>query len=174
MKKLDYLTKVIGAIVAFLMVFITAVTFLQVIRRFVFGNVFAWAEELAIYSMIWITFLGAVLCLRYGDHTRIDALINLFPHKVRKWIEAFDLLVCFAFMTLLAFHSVDLLKTTGRFLSTGARLPMYFVYSCILVSGILMIPYFIILIYQKVREKEAPHVATTMDDPNSDGGVSAS
>lgn len=174
MKKLDYLTKVIDILVAMLMVFIAVVTFIQVIRRFIFGAVFAWAEELAIYSMIWITFLGAVLCLRHNEHTRIDAFINLFPHKIRKWIEVFDYVVCFVFMMILVYNSIDLLKTTGRFLSTGARLPMYFVYSCILVSGVLMIPYFTILIYQKIMEREAPHVAATTDSLNStEGGANA-
>lgn len=170
MKKLDYLTKAIDILVAALMVFITVVTFIQVIRRFIYGSVFAWAEELAIYSMVWITFLGAVLCLRYGEHTRIDAFINLFPHAVRKWIEAFDLAICLVFMSILAFHSISLLQTTGRFLSTGARLPMYFVYSCILVSGVLMIPYFIILIYQKVTEKGAPPAPKTTDGLGSTEG----
>lgn len=174
MKKLDYLTKVISVIVAILMVAITAMTFTQVIRRFIFGSVFAWAEELAIYSMVWVTFLGAVLCLRYGDHTRIDALINLFPHKIHKWVEVFDYLICFAFMMLLSYHSISLLQTTGRFLSTGARLPMYFVYSCVMVSGILMIPYFIILIYQQIVSKEAPKAPSTTDETDStEGGAGA-
>ena len=164
MKKLDYLTKVIEAIVAVLMVGITILTFVQVVRRFLFGAVFPWAEELAIYGMIWVTFFGAVLCLRHGEHVRIDAFLLVLPHKIRKWIEAFDLLVCFAFMMLLAYHSIDLLKMTGKLLSTGARLPMYYVYSALLVSGVLMIPYFIILIYQKVREKEEPKAPSTTDD----------
>lgn len=164
MKKLDYLTRVIEAIVAVLMAGITILTFVQVVRRFVFGAVFPWAEELAIYGMIWVTFFGAVLCVRYSEHTRIDAFILVLPHKIRKWIEALDLVICFVFMLLMSYYSIDLLKMTGKLLSTAARLPMYYVYSALLVSGVLMIPYFIILIYQKVREKEAPKAPSTTDD----------
>jgi TRAP-type C4-dicarboxylate transport system permease small subunit len=164
MKKLDYLTRVIEAIVAVLMAGVTILTFVQVVRRFVFGAVFPWAEELAIYSMIWITFFGAVLCLRHGEHTRIDAFLLVLPHKIRKWIEVFDYVLCFAFMMLMSYHSIALLKMTGKLLSTAARLPMYYVYSALLVSGVLMIPYFIVLIYQKVMEKEAPKAPSTTDD----------
>lgn len=172
MKKIDCLTKVIDVIVAFLMVIITVFTFVQVIRRYIFGTVFPWVDEIATYSMIWVTFLGAVLCLRHGDHTRIDAFINIFSHKIKKWIEVFDIVICFIFMMILAYHSVTLLKQSGHFLSTASKLPMYFVYSAIMVSGILMIPYFIILIIQKVREKDAPHMPSTLDDIDSkEGGI---
>lgn len=163
MKKLDLLTKTIQYICAALMVLITVTTFIQVIRRYLFGSVFFWAEEVAIYSMIWVTFLGAVLCLRYSEHTRIDFFINLLPHRIRKYIEAFGLAACFAFMSFEGYFSLNLLKTTGRFVSTGAKIPMYFVYSCILVSGVLMIPYFIVLIVKKIKEAGTAQ-------PNDGGG----
>ena len=171
MKKLEPLTKVIEAIVALLLVMITIFTFVQVIRRYIFGTVWPWIDEIATFSMIWMTYLGAILCLRHSDHTRIDAFINIFPHKIKKWIEVFDLLICFVFMLILAYHSLELLASTGRFLSGAARLPMKYVYSCIMVSGILMIPYFGILIYQKVTEKEAPKAPSTLDDIPAEGSV---
>ena len=164
MKKINTLTKVIEAIVAALMVFVTLLTFVQVIRRTLFSSVFPWAEELAIYSMVWITFLGAVLCLRHSEHTRIDAFINLFPHKIRKWIEVFDLVVCFAFMSLLSYHTIELMRNMGHYTFAAARVPMYCVYSCVLVSGILMIPYFVLLIVQKIRETDAPAAPSPLDD----------
>ena len=119
-------------------------------RRNFFGTVFRWAEEIAIYSVVWITFLASVLCLKNGEHTRIEVFINLFPHRIRKWIEVFDYVVCFAFMALLAYHSIELLKINGAFRTAGANIPMYMVYSCIMVSGILMIPYFAILIFSSL------------------------
>ena len=154
MKKLDYLTKAIEAICAVLIALVTILTFVQVIRRFIFNAAFPWAEEIAIYIMIWITFLGAVLCLRHQEHTRIDAFINLFPVRIRKWIEVFDLVVCFVFMMLLCYHSIPLLKMMGKFTAAASKTPMYLVYSAILVSGVLMIPYFVMLIIRKAKEKQ--------------------
>lgn len=164
MNKLDKLTRVIEAVCAFMLAAVTILTFVQVARRFIFASVFPWAEEVAIYAMVWITFLGAVLCLRHGEHTRIDAFINLFPHKFRKWVEVFDYLVCFAFMMILTYNSIPLLKSMGHFKAAASRIPMYLVYSAIFISGILMIPYFGILIYQKIVEKEAPKAPSTTDD----------
>ena len=171
MKKLDRLTSVINTLVVILLVICVGTTFIQVVRREVIGTVFKWAEEIAIYSTIWVTFLGAVLCLRHGEHTRIEALLHLFPKKIQKWIEVFDLLVCFVFMMILGYSSLELLAINGAYRSAASGTPMFMVYSCILVSGILMIPYFCILIYQKITEKD--ETATTEEisgETDNEGG----
>lgn len=164
MKKLDLLTKIISICVAVLMAFCAVIVFIQVFRRHVFGSVFQWAEEVAIYSVIWITFLASVLCLRDGEHTRIEVFINLFPHSIRKWIEVFDYLVCFGFMALLCYHSIELLQINGAFRSAASNIPMVFVYSSILVSGILMVPYFGVLIYEKIKEPAPPKVSAAQKE----------
>ena len=96
--------------------------------------------------------MGAVLCLRNGDHTRIDFFISLLPEKTRRLVEVFDYFLCFVFMMLLSYNTFELMKTLGKFKSTGAHIPYTYVYSCIMVSGILMVPYFIVLIYKKIKE----------------------
>ena len=171
MKKLDLLTKIISICVAVLMAFCATIVFIQVVRRYIFGSVFKWAEEVAIFSVIWITFMSSVLCLRDGEHTRIEVFINLFPHRIRKWIEVFDYLVCFGFMALLCYHSIELLRINGAFHTAASNIPMFVVYSSIMVSGILMIPYSCVLIYQKIKEedpkaaaKEIPDIAEGGDD----------
>lgn len=153
-KKLDYLTKAIRICIAALMVFCAGIVFTQVVRRYVFGSVFKWAEEVAIFSVIWVTFLASVLCLKDKEHTRIEVFINLLPHCIRKWVEVFGYLVCFGFMMLLCYHSIELLRINGSYRPAASNIPMMFVYSSIMVSGILMIPYFGVLIWEKIKEKD--------------------
>lgn len=168
-KKLDLLTKIISICVAILMAFCAIIVFVQVVRRYVFGSVFKWAEEVAIFSVIWITFMASVLCLRDGEHTRIEVFINLFPHRIRKWIEIFDYLVCFGFMMLLCYHSIELLKINGAFRTAASNIPMFVVYSSIMVSGILMIPYFCVLIYQKFKEKDSKYTIKKLHETTEGG-----
>lgn len=169
MKKLEFLTKAISICVAVLMAFCAVIVFAQVVRRYVFGAVFKWAEEVAIYCVIWITFLASVLCLKDGEHTRIEVFLNLFPHKIRKCIEVFDYLVCFGFMMLLCYHSIELLQINGAFRTAASNLPMSVVYSSIMVSGILMIPYFGVLIYQKIKEPDPKSLAKRAADAEKGG-----
>ena len=69
-------------------------------------------------------------------------------------------------MALLCYHSIELLQINGTFRSAASNIPMVFVYSSILVSGILMIPYFGVLIYEKIKEPAPP----PKNDRRSEGG----
>ena len=152
MDKLRHLTSAIRFVCAVLMAVITTATFTQVIRRYIFGSVFRWPEELAIFSMIWVAFLGAVLCLQGKEHIRIDFFIGLLPPAIKKWVEVLGLGICFAFMMVLAFYSPNMLATAGTILTPGMRIPMYLVYGSVMISAVLMVPYFIVLIWDKIKE----------------------
>jgi TRAP-type C4-dicarboxylate transport system permease small subunit len=64
------------------------IVMLGAMAAMVFGNValrlttdrsLLWAEELSRYLMIWLTFLGSGLVLRYGGHVGIDTLQEALP-----------------------------------------------------------------------------------------------
>ena len=39
-------------------------TFIQIVRRALFGSAFLWSEELAVWSMVWMTFRCCPLCYK--------------------------------------------------------------------------------------------------------------
>ena len=49
---------------------------IQVILRFVFTSASAWAEETAVFGMIFAVYLGASLAVRERAHIRITMLVN--------------------------------------------------------------------------------------------------
>ena len=51
----------------------------QVFSRYVLGNPLVWVEELATYSFIWATFLGASLGLKHGRHVKIESFVGRLP-----------------------------------------------------------------------------------------------
>jgi TRAP-type transport system small permease protein len=62
----------------------------QVFGRYVLGRSPAWAEELARYLMVWLTFLGAAAVLREGGHLTVTALFDALPDKGKRallWIR---------------------------------------------------------------------------------------
>ncbi|MDE0714816.1 MAG: TRAP transporter small permease subunit, partial [Gammaproteobacteria bacterium] len=50
---------------------------IQVILRFVFSSASAWAEETAVFGMIFAIYLGASLGVRERTHIRITLLIRV-------------------------------------------------------------------------------------------------
>ena len=74
--------------------------FANVALRFLTDESILWVEEVSRYLMIWLTFLGAGLVMRYGGHIGIDTLQDSFPrHAVLvRWIVVLLLLGFFGFM----------------------------------------------------------------------------
>jgi TRAP-type C4-dicarboxylate transport system permease small subunit len=56
-----------------------ALVFANVALRFTTGVSILWVEEVSRYLMIWLTFLGGGLVLRYGGHVGIDSLQETLP-----------------------------------------------------------------------------------------------
>jgi len=65
---------VIGLLAAMAMM-----VFANVALRYLTGQSILWAEEASRYTMIWLTFAGAGLVLRYGGHIGIDTLQQSVP-----------------------------------------------------------------------------------------------
>ena len=56
-----------------------AMVFANVVLRYTTDRSLLWVEEASRYLMIWLTFLGAGLVLRYGGHIGIDTLQEALP-----------------------------------------------------------------------------------------------
>jgi TRAP-type C4-dicarboxylate transport system permease small subunit len=46
--------------------------FLQFFTRYVLNNSFGWTEEIAIYCLVAVVFLGSVMCTRQSRHIHVD------------------------------------------------------------------------------------------------------
>jgi TRAP-type C4-dicarboxylate transport system permease small subunit len=70
--------------------------FANVALRFLTDHSIVWVEEVSRYLMIWLTFLGAGLVLRYGGHIGIDTLQSAFPrHGFAIRVAIYALLLAF-------------------------------------------------------------------------------
>ena len=70
--------------------------FANVALRFLTDESIIWVEEVSRYLMIWLTFLGAGLVLRYGGHIGIDTLQDSLPkHAAIVRVVIFALLLGF-------------------------------------------------------------------------------
>lgn len=71
------------ALCTFFLSLIAGSVLLQVVLRFFFHSAAAWAEETAVYGMIFATYLGATLAVRDRAHIRITLLVNYLPYPIR-------------------------------------------------------------------------------------------
>jgi TRAP-type C4-dicarboxylate transport system permease small subunit len=101
-----------------LYVYVVAVIFVEVVRRFVLSYSSVWGEETARYIFIYLVWIGAAAAVRDRAHIRIDVLLTFLRPRVCAAVLLFGdvLMVVFAvfifylsmksFMTSLQFGSV--------------------------------------------------------------------
>ncbi|MBP5857464.1 TRAP transporter small permease subunit [Marivibrio halodurans] len=81
------------ALAALLAVSITVLILLNVVTRAV-GSALYWVDELAIYAMAWMTFLGASAGLHYGHAVAVTVVTDALPTPFAKLAaKLVDLLV---------------------------------------------------------------------------------
>ena len=84
--------------------------FLQVIMRYVFNNSLSWSEELGRYMFIWMSWVGVSLGAKYGQHIKIEVLVNKFPFKTRHIINIFSELIVIAINFVCVYYGYFLIK----------------------------------------------------------------
>lgn len=102
-----------AAIVAMMMSMATLV-FVNVVARYVFSQSLNWSEEIARYLMIWITYLGAGLAMRAGQHVAIESGQRLLPPRVLPWFRALIGVVILAFLVILTVVGFQFAEFTWR------------------------------------------------------------
>ncbi|WP_298936827.1 TRAP transporter small permease subunit [uncultured Ruegeria sp.] len=76
-----------------LVVCVTVLILLNVVTRTA-GNALFWVDELAIYAMVWMTFLGASAALHHRSSVSITILVDLVPSHIKAIIrKAVDVVV---------------------------------------------------------------------------------
>ena len=104
--KLDQrLAAIETSIIAISLITGAALNFLLVFGRFVLNLSLSSFEEISIYSIIWMTFVGTVLADRNNNHISIDILQQALNKKWRLRIESIIQLVLAILAFSLTFYS---------------------------------------------------------------------
>lgn len=129
------------------------IIFIQVIMRYVFQSSLTWSEELARYLFVWLVYFSVSFTARRQKHIRIDAAINLYPKKLRPYIEILSEIVVLAFSIFIAVTGVTVfhkIAWSGQ-MSAAMGLPMQVVYAAPMIGMALTAIRQIQCILQKVK-----------------------
>ena len=112
-KWIDYFEE---GVIAILLIAMTLVTFSQVVARYIFNSGAVWALELTTFIFAWLVMFGAAYCVKKGVHIGIDAFVELFSVKVRRYLSLTAIAFCVLYCGILFYGSwnyVDRLKMIG-------------------------------------------------------------
>ena len=112
--------------IAILLGLMTLITFVNVVLRYGFNTGLIWGLEATTFLFAWLVLFGISHAVKVTAHLGVDALINLFSPRLRRWVTIFAAAVCVAYAGLLMKGAWDywanfanLPQTTGRWFPTG-------------------------------------------------------
>jgi TRAP-type transport system small permease protein len=126
--------------------------FANVGLRYLTDRSLLWVEEASRYTMIWLTFIGSGLVLRYGGHIGIETLHERFPRHapLLRALVAALLLGFFVFMVWIGLRYASL--TWGQ-TTAVLEIPIGAVYLAMPVGFALLATHLLLMLRGWVRHR---------------------
>lgn len=124
---LERLTRWIERALAYAFIAAVVLNFVNVIGRYVFDDTILSADELQIFVMVFMAFLGAAAVAWRNQHLRMDVLVNALPPPVRRLIKIAELIVIVILTAFVLWNSTyyaEQMYAIGR-VSDMAQIPMW-------------------------------------------------
>lgn len=135
---LDRLVHVERYVCAVMLIIMTAITFVQVICRFVFHSPFSWSEEATLMLLVWFGYLCMPIDIYLDDHAAIFAFYNKTPARGRKFLDILRHLILLWFFIELTYYGVLLSQLNLRKIQPATGFSYIWRYLPLVVGGVLM------------------------------------
>ena len=134
-----------------LLVGIVAVTFAQVVWRYLLQSPLTWSEEAARFLFMWLAALCSAYGFKEGSHFALRLVhARLGPTPRRVLLSLVTGFVC-AFLALFTWQAIEYCGKARHQIAPATRLPMSVPYASAAVGGALMLYYAAIAGWREIR-----------------------
>jgi TRAP-type C4-dicarboxylate transport system permease small subunit len=140
-KAFDRVARAIELVLAVAFIFAVLLNFANVVGRYLLGISLIGADEVQIFIMIGMTFLGAAVVTRRNMHLRMDVLVQFFPRPVQvllRIIEQLLLITLAGFVLSQSWFYARQMLRIGR-LSDMAGIPMWIPHATVALGFLLIL-----------------------------------
>ncbi len=156
------------------------IVFANVSLRYLTNYSITWSEEVARYLMIWVTFLGAGLALRYGNHVAITNLQDMAPRRGQILLRLLIVLLLVTFFAIMVWMGYDYMSRMRFQMTPATRISFSYVYAAMPIGFVLLIVHLLLLARGYVLDSRfeeldsAPDLASRVDETSvADGGTTS-
>ena len=132
----DRLAKGLLVLLGLMLLAMVALSVLNVVGRYVFSASLLWADEIAVFGMIVMGWLGAIVVAWRRMDIRMSILSDLFPERVQFWlgmvVQLMTAVLC-GWVAWLSWGYVSRLMQFGM-TSDGAKIPLWTVHIAITIT----------------------------------------
>jgi TRAP-type transport system small permease protein len=138
-RTLKNLITAIERVLAFALLVAIVLNFANVIGRYVFARSILGADEVQIYAMLWIAFVGAGVVAWRGEHLRMEALAPLLPAGLARALRVFELVLVLALSAFVLFNSWSYTASMVDVASAVAGVPMWVPHGAVVAGFALLV-----------------------------------
>lgn len=112
-----------------------------VLMRYIVNRPLGWVEEVQLWCLVWVVFMGGSAVARHGGHIAIDAFIGLFPKMLRKAAYAITQIVTIAVLVFFGYYAcrhVMQMYATER-ATNILNIPYYIIYAVVPLSCLFLV-----------------------------------
>lgn len=136
----EWCAKILGWIMAIMLLVQLIVLFADVIARYFLNSPFIWSDELASLLLVAITFLGGYSALVQGKLANVTMVVDKFSPRVQRVLITVRNLLIIVVCIIIAKSVIEMMgkPVVQKQVSSTLRLPMKYVYIVMPVSFIMM------------------------------------
>lgn len=142
----------------------STIVFANVSLRYLTNFSIPWAEEVARYMMVWMTFLGAGLTLRYGGHVAIGNLMDALQPRAQRLLRLVIVVGLLAFFVVMIWVGYNYAMRMRFQLTPATRIPFSYVYAAIPVGFALLAVHLLLIARGYVAENRFKEAADVPGD----------
>ena len=111
----------------------------NVFSRYILNSSLGWADELARFVFIWVSFLGAVVAYQKNEHIGLDFVVSpIGSRKIRLFIRLLGEILVLLVLGCLVYYGWTVAMSATN-VSPALYIPMWIVYIIVPISGALMV-----------------------------------
>lgn len=115
-------------------------TCFETFLRYAFNHTFTWFQEFSNYMIVFTTFLGASIGVKYGSHFSMDALVQYIPDRACHLVKAIAYLISGSVLLLFIYFGTRHILRLKAFgvKSAAMQIPMFIPYLPIPLFSVTM------------------------------------
>lgn len=117
----------------------TVLVLVQIVLRYIFNAALPWVEEMTVFLMIWMAFMGAAVGVRRGTHVAMTMLVDRLPRGLARVLFYVSTLAMIAFAAIVVWQGMLLIFSVGNQRSAALGVPMAIPYLVVPLGALLII-----------------------------------
>ena len=149
---LEWITTGVKTVMLVMTCVIFFITTITVFTRYLLDFVPSWSEEVPRYLLVWITYLGAALAVKFKEHISLDIFFNLMPLRARQVGHLLLNGLVSIVGTIMVVYGFSLLYQFKDDLMESIPVTNFWLYLVMPISGTLMLLYIIQDTWKGIRD----------------------